>query len=240
MNSLNKNFEVNVKNMQLLNSVAQLNQLNLLMNGLNLCATGIGFVIINEKINGISKKIDEVLSVVKMSKDLQLDYEFKQCVSEHSIMLNSRKLQSYFSLDKMEKLVTKEYDVLEMIVHHFMSDVVNDKEVLLYSIMTLVSMLSVSLRYYDEMCFLEYKDKYDDSEIWHLLHDHWITIFDKLSSNEFIKHVQDYGFFELELTTSECDAFYINVKDSVLSYKQDIIDNQELLTIFRNKEIYNR
>lgn len=239
INRLNQNYKTNVKNMELLNNVAKLNQLNLLMNGLNLCVTCAGFAIVCHKIDSISDKIDKVLSVVKTAKDLQIDYEFKKCVSEHTIMLDHRKTQDYFSLDEMEKLVAKEHDVLEMIVNHFMSNVINDKGILLYSIMTLASMLSVSLRYYDEMYYLDHKDKINGSEIWHTLHDKWISIFDKIASDEFIKVVQDYGFLELNLTTSGCDAFYINVKDNSLSYKQDVIDNQKLLTVFGDKEVYD-
>ncbi len=237
--SLNKNYEINVKNMELLNNVAKLNQLNLLMNGLNLCATCAGFAIVCHKIDGMGDKLNEVLSIMKVAKDLQIDFEFKKCVSKHSMMLDHRKTQDYFSLDEMEELVAKEHDVLEMIVNHFMSGVIKDRGVLLYSIMTLASMLSVSLRYYDEMYYLEHKDKINSGEMWHTLHDKWTSIFDKISSNEFIKIVQDYGFLELNLSTSECDAFYINVKDNSLSYKQDIIDNQALLTVFRDKEIYD-
>lgn len=239
MASLNKNYEINVKNMELLNNVTKLNQINLLMNGLNLCATCAGFAIVCHKIDSMGNKLNEVLSVMKVAKDLQIDFEFKKCVSKHSMMLDHRKTQDYFSLDEMEELVAKEHDVLEMIVNHFMSDVIKDRGILLYSIMTLASMLSVSLRYYDEMYYLEHKDKINCSEIWHTLHDKWTSIFDKISSNEFLKIVQDYGFLELNLSASGCDAFYINVKDNSLSYKQDIVDNQTLLTVFKDKEIYD-
>lgn len=237
MNALNKNNEINVKNMKALENVAKLDQLNLLMNGLNLCATCVGFAIVCHKINNMSEKITQVLSTIKTTTDLNLNYEFKQCLSEHEKMLDHRKTQDYFTLDRMEDLVAKEYDVLEYLVNHFMNDTTNDKEILLYSILTLSSMLSLSLRYYDEEYYFKYKESIKNGNVWHTSHKKWNSIYDKIASDEFIKKVQDYGFLELNLTTLGCDAFYINVNDSVLGYKQDIIDNQELLTIFETKEI---
>ena len=241
MQQFKQNNVLNLKSMNILNNVATLSSLNLLMNGLNLCATCAAFIIISQKIDKLGEKIDKVLSVIKTSNEINLNYEFKKCISEHKKMLDHRKTQDYFSLRQMEDLVSAEYNVLSLMVDYFIkSQVINDKQTILYSIMTLASMLSISTIYYDEMYYFEYKEKIKNENFWHLEHQEWTGIFDKISSSYFLSKIQDIGFLELNLSTKECDAFYVNVKDNALYYKQDILDNQDLLSKLDDKEKYDQ
>lgn len=239
MKSLNLNQHINVNNMQLLSNITQLSQLSLLLNGLNLCATCVGFAIVCQKLDSMEEQLSEILSVVKTTTDLRLEQEFTNCIQEHNRMLDHRKTKDYFSLNEMESLVMKEYSTLDTLLSHYTKNVIGDKGTLIYSIMMVASMLSVSLRYYDEMYFFEYKDRKDLKDLWHTSHATWLKVFDRISASEFIKSIQDYGFLELNLSTSGCDAFYISVRDGALDYKQDIIDNQELLMMLETEEKFN-
>ena len=60
-------------------------------------------------------------------------------------------------------------------------------------------------------------------------HKKWDPIYDRLSSQWFIEKIQDYGFFEADLTTSEVDAYYLTLIDQVKDLKEEIKDNQELI-----------
>ena len=238
-NQLNLNNGIDIRNMQLLNNVAQLNNLNLLMNGLNLCASCVGFAIISYKIDEMSEQIKEVLSVIKTTNNLQLDHEFRKCVSEHEKMLDHRKTGDYFLINRMEDLVANEYNVLELLIKAFMGNIISDKETLLYSIMALASMFATSLKYYDEMYYFKYTDKVINDNSWHMSHAKWLSVFDKIASVQFVNVVQDYGVFTLNLPVLSSDAFFMNVADNALSYKQDVIDNQALLLVCDNDTQYN-
>lgn len=236
---LNARNAINIENMQLLSQVSQLSNLNLLINGLNLCATCVGFAMISSKMDEMSNQIKEVLSVIKQTNNYQLDYEFQKCVSQHEKMLDHRKTQDYLSLSNMEDLVSTEYNVLNLLINCFMTDIVSDKESLLFSIMSLASMFSVSLKYYDEMYYFNYSDKVSGKYLWHTSHDKWLSVFEKMTSEQFVKNVQDYGVLTLNLPLHSNDAFYVSVKDNILNYKQDILDNQKLLTVLNTKEKYD-
>lgn len=238
MKSLNLNNHINASNLQMLSNISQLSQLSLLMSGLNLCATCAGFAIVCQKIDSMKEKICEVLSLIKATNDSRLYQDFINCIQEHNKMLDHRKTKDYFSLNEMESLVVREYVTLESMLNDFSKKITGDKGSLIYAIMTIASMLSVSLRYYDEMYFFEYKDKVDSKNLWHTSHATWLSVFEKIKSPEFIKEIQNYGILELNLSTSECDAFYISVHDSALDYKQDIMDNQEILVALDSKEQY--
>lgn len=207
-----------------------------------------GFAIMYGKLEEISKQVVEMVELYKESQGIQVNFELRKILSEHSDMLDCRKKQKPYTEEKMRKLVDGEYNVLELLIETFLADISSDREELLHSILSLASMLSASVKFFDEIYYFENKEALDNGEQWyisrekwwHISHNKWISVFDRLSSEEFIKKVQDFGFFEKRLNTVENDYLYIGVYDQVRSLKQDIEDNQNLIIVLDDRELFRR
>lgn len=249
--ALNKNIGINEKNLNLLGNLVKVEKIGLLLNGLNLCATCAGFYIVCTKLNEISteikKQIGQLQTTIKKGQDIHTGFEFNKVLSDHTDMLDCRRKQQPYSEERMRELVDQEYNVLTMLINVFQKDVVEDKKTLIFSIFSLLSMFTVSLRYFDEMYYENNHEVLGDKDVWHIAHENWMSVYTVLSSEWVIKKVQDYAMFETDLTTVEVDAYYISLLDQVLEQKQDIEDNQtlilelgdiELLRVFR--EMNNR
>jgi hypothetical protein len=221
----------------MLNNVAKLQQLSLILNGLNLCATCVGFAIMYAKLDKVSGQINQLMSVVKQGNGVQADYEFKKVISEHSNMLDSRKTQKYYTEEQMRKLVDDEYNVLNMLIDIFIKDLSEDQEGLIFSMYSLASMLAVSLRYFDELYYFNNRAAIGDGEVWHSSHNNWMAVYDKLISDQFIKKIQDHGIFDLNLNTLENDAYYLSLYDQVKGLIDDVTDNKTLIRTLDNEEL---
>ena len=234
---MNKNNALAEKNLQMLKSVTKLQQLNIVFGALNLCATCAGFAIMFAKLDKMSGQINQVMGTVKQSQDINANYEFHKILSEHANMLDCRKTQKYYTQEQMRQLVDDEYNVLKMLLEGFMKDHTVDKENLIVSIYSLASMFTVSLRYFDELYYLNNKETNGEGEKWHLSHDNWTAIFQQLQSDEFVEKIQDHGIFDLNLTTFETDAYYINLCDQVKDMEESVKDNQVLITELGSEEL---
>ncbi len=235
---LNKNNHISEKSLKILNSVSKLNKFNLVLSGLNLCATWVGFAIMYAKLDKMSAQIAEVVAVYKEGEAIHANYEFKKILSEHSNMLDCRKKQSYYTEDQMRELVDGEYNVLELLIDIFLAGTSSNREELLFSILSLAQMFSFSIRYFDETYYFENKEAIGDGDRWHMAHDKWVAVFDKLTSPAFIDNIQDYGIFEMGLNTVENDCFYISFYDQVRSLKQDVEDNQAMIEAIDDHNLF--
>lgn len=238
INILNKNNQLGEQILKQLGNLAKLNKFSLIMSGLNLCATCVGFAIMSAKLDKMSGEINKVLNAVKDNQSIQTNYEIKKIISEHKNMLDCRKKKSNYTEDQMRQLVADEYNALNMLIETFLKNASNDSETLVFSIYSLASMLAVSIKYFDEIYYFNNKEKIDDGDIWHSEHIDWMKTFDLLLSKQFIKKIQDFGFFELELNTNENDYYYISLCDQILSLKQEVEDNQELLMAIDDKDAF--
>ena len=233
----NKNNQINMKNTIKLNNIAKLSQIGLIFDSLNLCATAAGFAVMYMKLNKMSNQINEVLSTVKKVHDTQTHYEFKKILSTHSDMLDCRKKNRYYSEEQMRELVDDEYNVLCMLLDVLKKGTAEDTETLLYSIVSLASMFSVTLRYFDEIYYFNNKDLIKGDDIWHSTHDSWVKVYDELTSKNVIEKFQDFCMFELSMNTYDCDLFCNNAINTFKEAKEGIVDNQYLLTAFDNSEL---
>ena len=233
---MNKNNAVAEKSLEMIGNVAKLQQLSLILSGLNLCATCVGFAIMYAKLDKVSGQINQLMNVVKQEHEIQTDYEFKKVISEHANMLDCRKTQKFYTEEQMRKLVDDEYNVLGMLIDVFMKDLSTDPEGLIFSIYSLASMLAVSLRYFDELYYFNNKEAIGNAEVWHSSHDNWMAVFDRLVDSDFMKKIQDHGFFDLNLSTIENDMYYISLFDQVKSMIEDVSDNQTLINTLDSKE----
>ena len=227
--AMNKNNALAEKSMAMMKNVTKLQQLNLIFGALNLCATCVGFAIMFKKLDKMSGQINRVIGTVKQGQDINANYEFHKVLSEHANMLDARKTQKYYTEEQMRQLVDDEYNVLNMLTEGFMKDYTDDRENLIVSIYSMASMLTVSLRYFDELYYLNNKEAIGDGDVWHSSHDNWTGVFKQLASDEFVEKIQDHGVFDLGLSMFEADVYYLNIYDQVKEMEETVADNQQLV-----------
>ena len=227
--AMNKNNALTEKSLAMMKNVTKLQQLNLIFGALNLCATCVGFAIMFKKLDKMSGQINQVIGTVKQGQDINANYEFHKVLSEHANMLDARKTQKYYTEEQMRQLVDDEYNVLNMLIEGFMKDHTDDRENLIVSIYSMASMLTVSLRYFDELYYLNNKEAIGDGDVWHSSHDNWTGVFKKLTSDEFVEKIQDHGVFDLGLSMFEADVYYLNLYDQVKEMEETVADNQQLV-----------
>lgn len=234
---LTKNKNLLDSNIFKINNIAKLQNLTAIMSSLNLCATCIGFAIMYAKLEKLSGQINQLMNVVKQEHEIQTDFEFKKVIAEYRNMLDCRKTRKYYTEEQMRKLVDDEYNVLSMLIEVFTKDLSTEPEGIIFSIYSLASMLSVSLRYFDELYYFNNKEAIADGDVWHSSHSNWMSVYDKLMSPEFIKKIQDHGIFDLNLSTEETDIYYISLYDQAKSMVEDVSDNQKLIQLLDNQEV---
>ncbi len=239
--SLNINTKLSEKNLSIVRNIAQLQQLDLVLNGLNLCATSAGFAIMYAKLDSMSAEINQQINqlgnVVKKGHDVQTGYEFKKVLADYHDMLDCRRRQQPYSEEKMRVLVDRVYNVLSLLISVLQKGISSDFMTLITSIFSLLSMLTISLRYFDELYYFNNYKVLGDTEAWHSSHDKWMGVFDTLSSEWFVEKLQDYGTFETNLDTSSVDVYYISLFDQVMELRQEVEDNQELIRSIGDLEV---
>ncbi|MDD3138360.1 MAG: hypothetical protein PHX08_05235 [Lachnospiraceae bacterium] len=239
LNLLNKNNALAEGNMKLLGNLSKLQYANLILNGLNLCATCAGFAIMYVKLDKMSNQINQLMNMEKRGTGVQAKYEFNKILSEHQNMLDARKTQKYYTEEQMRELVDSESNVLSLLVDIYMEDLAADQEMLIFSIFSLASMLAVSLRFFDEIYYFNNKEAIGDGDVWHSSHNNWMKVLDRLTKTEFIKRLQDHGIFDLRLSTFETDAYYISLVAQVKNLMEEVSDNQELIVAMDDVEELN-
>ena len=237
MNTVNKNNALLNKNLNKLRNITKLSNLNLLTSGINLCATCAGFIIIQKSLNQMKDQIDQVIGVIKATNKVNANYELSKVVSDHSDMLDSRKKQRNYSEEQMRKLVDDEYNMLSMLIEAFKENISNDNESLIFSIYSLASMLAVSIRYFDELYYFNNKEAIGDGDVWHMSHDTWMSAFEKLSADEFVRNIQDFAILDNNMSVSDADIYYMSLVAQAKELAEDIEDNQTLIQMLDNEEM---
>lgn len=231
------------KNLNMIQQVARMQNLSIVLNGLNLCGTCAGFAIIYEKLDKMSAEINQqfiqLQHLIKQGTDIQTEYEFKKVLSEHTDMLDARKIQQPYSEEKMRKLVDAEYNVLEMLINVFQKDIAADGDTIIVSIFSLLAMLTVSLCYFDEQYYFNHHEVVGDQNVWHSSHNKWMTVYSTLLLQWFIEKLQDHGMFETKLTTTGVDIYYTELLDQVSGLRQEVEDNQKLIVAIGDATILN-
>lgn len=230
--ALNINNDLIKSSLSKINAVTCLSSVGIILEAVNLCATCAGFIIMFEKLKKISGKVDALVNTVKSSNQIQTNFELNKILSEHANMLDSRKTKNDYSEEKMRILVDDEFNVLKMLIDTFLLETTNERNNLVLSIYSLASMLTVSIMYFDELYYYNNKDRISNGEYWHSSHNRWMSELDRLSSAAFISKIQDFGFFELNLSTFEIDEYYICLLNQARDFIQEINDNQSLIQAF--------
>lgn len=241
MQALNKNNGLLEKMAGNMGQLAKLQQFGLVMSGLNLCATCAGFAILNQKLDDMSAEISQqfgkLTKVVKTGNDIHTNYELREIVGNHTNMLDCRKKKEPYNEDQMRALVDQEYNMLQMLIELFMEDVSANNKNIVFSIVSMMSMLSASLCYFDELYYMNNHEKIDGNDVWHMDHNKWMGVYTTLSSQAFRKRLEDYCAFETELDTRGVDLYCISFMDQVISLSEEVSDNQELIQAIGNIEL---
>ena len=242
--AINKNTHLNEKSLKILGDVAKLEKLDLILNGLNLCSTCVGFVIMCKKLDKMSDKINHQLQQIQKSikqvHDVQNDFEFNKVLADHTDMLDSQRRLQPYSEDKLRNLVDREYNVLNLLVSSLQKDISDDQGTMIFTIFSLLAMFTVSLRTFDEVYYFNNHEKLGDKDVWHLSHDKWMGIYDTLSSRWFKEKLQDYGAFGTKLRPIGVDVYYKNLLYHVKDLREEIEDNQALLVAMKDMELFQK
>mgnify|MGYP007109871965 FL=1 len=119
INLVAQNNNMLQNNLQLIKSVAKLQNLSLILNGLTLATTAAGFAILYEKLDRISvditKQFNQLQDTLKQGNNVNTNFEFGKVLSEYTDMLDCRKRQKPYSEDKMRVLVDNIYNVLNLL-----------------------------------------------------------------------------------------------------------------------------
>ena len=240
INILNKNNILNEKNLMHFSKVALMQQAGLLLNGLNLCATCAGFAIMYEKLDKMSSEINSQINQMRKEmkdiNELHGDYELNKVLSEHMDMLDCEKKQQPYSEEKLRQLVDAEYNVLMLLISTLKKDVAGDHKALVASIYSMLAMMTASLRKFDETYYFNNQAALTDQTPWHLSHNKWMGVYEKLSSDWCVEKLQDIGTFDMDLTTDQVDDYYCALLEQTADLKEEVENNQAFIIAFGNPE----
>lgn len=208
--------------------------LNVFLNAANLCATAAGFAIVYKELTSVKNKIDEVKESVLDTHEQSVFKDFDKVLDDYVDMLDKKKIDKEYSEDKYRELVTEEYSMIKILIKMFTKSTCNNKADILYAIMSLSSMLACTLVNFDEIYYFNNKEK----QKWHSGHDKWMSIYDELTSFEFISSLEDYMFIEQNYNQYQTDMFVRSVIGSFEDSKQAVIDRQTLIQLKDSRDEY--
>ena len=231
------------RGLSMLSNVAKVQNINLILNGLNFCATGIAFAFLLNKLesesNKITRQLNQLQSMIKQTQDIQNETIFNMVLADHTDMLDcQRKQQPYFEA-QMRNLVDKEYNALYLLISSFQKGISEDNNATILAIFSLLSMFTISLRTFDELYYFNNHEVLG-KDAWHLSHDNWMKVYDTLTQQWFIEKLQDYGTFETPLSTTEVDVYYISLMDQVRDCREEITDNQALIIAIGDRDLFQQ
>ena len=244
INVLNRQTHLNSQMLAQLGSVAKIGQAGLLMNGLNLCATCAGFAIMYAKLDEMSAQItsqlEKMQKAMRKGRDAANEYEYNKVLSDHMDMLDSERRQQPYPEAKLRELVDREHSVLTLLVRTLQSDIAEDVEGLIFSIFSLLSMFTVSLRKFDEIYYYNNHETLGSQNAWHLSHDRWMKIYETLSAPWVAEKLQDFGFIEKDLSVEATDVYWTSLMEQVEDCHETVIDNQLIVSTMGNEDMYRK
>lgn len=229
---IKNNLALNNKSISLISQISGMSKIGLLLNGANLCATCAGFAMVITELKKVESNLSDQISKldedVKKINETWSNYKLREVLEEHNHMLDCFRIQKPFSEEQLRELVAAESNVLETLIEIYEKNVAVDKEGLLFSILSLLSMFTTALRYFDEIYYFNNHANIKDGD-WYTSHDEWMKVYGKLVGKPFVERYQDYAMLEAKMNTREADIFYISLIDQIKDLEQQVVDNQELV-----------
>ncbi|RRD31659.1 hypothetical protein EII38_05470 [Streptococcus minor] len=241
LNMVGQNNDIATRNLQLTQSITTVQNFGLILNGINLAATTVGFAIMYAKLNSMSEDINqqfrELTHIVKQGHEVHSSFEFDKVLGDYTDMLDCRRRQQPYTEEKMRILVDQIFNVLNLLVEIFQRGIAVNNNSLITSIFSLLSMLTVSLKIFDEQYYFNNREVLKNQAVWHSSHDKWMNIYNRLNSYWFAEKLQDYAYFETNLTTLGVDVYYTELMDQIIGLENEIVDNQMLIRLIDDTDI---
>lgn len=217
-----------------------LSKFNAVLGVANLCTTVVGFAIINKNLNKINNSVQEAIDVIKNTNDINTNYKFQEVIAEYKEMLDKKRYGEKLSEDEYRKLIDFENNVLRMLISGLMLDTHKNKLDVLYAILSLASMMSLTMCDFDEIYYYNHKDHIKDENYFHSSRNDWLNTFDMIIEKKMIEQVQDVCFIDENLNQRDTDLFVSAFKEKILTLKQDIIDTNALLLMNKDMDSYDQ
>lgn len=243
LKAVQKNSKLLNQNLEMVKNLSKIQNIALILDGVNLVSTWASFAILHEKLNSMEEEIVGAIEKVQQSlnkgTELHIKAEYNKVISDYQDMLDCRKKQKPYSEEQMRKLVDSLYVVLDMMIDSLKSNLIDNKDNMILTVFMMLSMYTASLRFFDEQYYFNYKDILSGDEVWHTSHNKWMSLYDTLTQSWFIELLQDHGVFDLGLNTDEMDTYYNEFLEQVQDQKQEVIDNQEIILTLQDTSLLN-
>ena len=243
LKAVQKNSKLLNKNIAMMQNLAKIQNIGLILDGVNLISNWATFAILYEMLNSMEEEIvgaiEKVQKTLNKGTELHIKAEYNKVISDYQDMLDCRKKQKPYSEEQMRKLVDSLYVVLDMMIDSLKSDLIDNKDNMILTVFMMLSMYTASLRFFDEQYYFNYKDILSGDEVWHTSHNKWMSLYDTLTQSWFVELLQDHGVFDLGLNTDEMDTYYNEFLEQVQDQKQEVIDNQEIILTLQDTSLLN-
>lgn len=243
LKAVQKNSKLLNQNLKMVKNLSKIQNIALILDGVNLVSTWATFAILYEKLNSMEEEIvgaiQKVQQTLNKGTELHIKAEYNKVISDYQDMLDCRKKQKHYSEEQMRKLVDSLYVVLDMMIDSLKSDLIDNKDNMILTVFMMLSMYTASLRFFDEQYYFNYKDILSGDEVWHTSHNKWMSLYDTLTQSWLVELLQDHGIFDLSLNTDEMDTYYNEFLEQVQDQKQEVIDNQEIILTLQDTSLLN-
>ena len=120
LKAVQKNSKLLNKIMKMMKNLAKIQNIALILDGVNLVSTWATFAILYEKLNSMEEEIvvaiQKVQQTLNKGTELHIKAEYNRVISDYQDMLDCRKKQKPYSEEQMRKLVDSLYVVLDMMI----------------------------------------------------------------------------------------------------------------------------
>ena len=165
LKAVQKNSKLLNQNLKMVKNLSKIQNIALILDGVNLVSTWATFAILYEKLNSMEEEtvgaIEKVQHTLNKGTELHIKAEYNKVISDYQDMLDCRKKQKPYSEEQMRKLVDSLYVVLDMMIDSLKSDLIDNKDNMILTVFMMLSMYTASLRFFDEQYYFNYKDTFN-------------------------------------------------------------------------------
>ena len=211
-------------------------KLNSVISIVNLCTTVAGFIIMNEKLKDIECSVDEIKDIIQKQYGVELKEDFTEVQGDYKMLLDEKRHNKRLGYRELEDIVNRQHTVLQKLIESFYNYTTqSDNESLLLMILVLSSMMSETIKYFNEEYFEEYSDEKDIKKKFYPI-DEWMADFDMILSKQFINKAYELYFIDKDLNQSETSIAIKAIEDKIVNNIRDINNDIELLKRYKNPE----
>lgn len=120
LKAIQKNSKLLNQNLKMVKNLSKIQNIALILDGVNLVSTWATFAILYEKLNSMEEEIvgaiEKIQQTLNKGTELHIKAEYNKVISDYQDMLDCRKKQKPYSEEQMRKLVDSLYVVLDMMI----------------------------------------------------------------------------------------------------------------------------